>query len=90
MKESETKRIEFPDKDPEEWELFLQCIDNASALLFQLQGDHDYIPREELYLAPYTDDDCELRHDETINFCNVYSSCALVSRVSYGTVLAPM
>ena len=73
MKESVTNRIEFPDKDPEEWELFLQCIDNASALLFQLQDDHDYLPREELYLAPYTDDDCELRHDETINFCNVYA-----------------
>ena len=57
MKESETKRIAFPIKDPEKWELFLQCIDNASALLFQLHDDDDY--------------DIEPRRDEHINFDNV-------------------
>ena len=59
MKESETKRIEFPDKDPEEWELFLQCIDNASPLLFQLNEDDFY---------KY---DTEPHRDERINFSNV-------------------
>lgn len=39
MKESEAKRIEFPDKDPDEWRMLLQIIDSARASLFCLASD---------------------------------------------------
>jgi hypothetical protein len=45
MKERENKRIEFPDKRPEEWEMVLRCIDTETALLFQT--DHPFIFRGE-------------------------------------------
>lgn len=57
MKESETKRIKFPDKDPEEWEMFLRCIDNSSPLLRQVNDDDWY--------------DTDPRRSPRINFFNV-------------------
>jgi hypothetical protein len=35
MKESAKKRIEFPDKDPDEWRMVLRCIDTARVGLFR-------------------------------------------------------
>jgi hypothetical protein len=35
MRECEQKRIEFPDKDPEEWKIILQCLDTSSAFLYE-------------------------------------------------------
>ncbi|KAL3789295.1 hypothetical protein HJC23_000361 [Cyclotella cryptica] len=41
MMESENRRIEFPTKDPDQWKLFLECIDPACATLFQCEEDFD-------------------------------------------------
>lgn len=41
MVESEKRRIEFPTKDPDEWKLFLECIDPACATLSRCEEDFD-------------------------------------------------
>jgi hypothetical protein len=43
MKECEQKRIEFPDKDPDEWKIILQCLDTASAFFY------NHVDSEELF-----------------------------------------
>eukprot|EP00956_Cyclotella_meneghiniana_P038793 scaffold159999_cov36-Cyclotella_meneghiniana.AAC.2 len=47
MAESENKRIEFPDKDPAVWQLFLKCIDTARAVLSNTQSDDSYEEEED-------------------------------------------
>eukprot|EP00956_Cyclotella_meneghiniana_P022643 scaffold43086_cov53-Cyclotella_meneghiniana.AAC.8 len=55
MMEGETKRICFPDKDPEEWAVILECIDPARGFLFDLRNDGTWYEAED---------------DEAINFWN--------------------
>ena len=55
MMEGETKRICFPDKDPKEWAIILECIDPAGGFLFDRLDDSRWY---------------EAEHDEAINLRN--------------------
>ncbi|KAL3789293.1 hypothetical protein HJC23_000359 [Cyclotella cryptica] len=59
MMESENRRIEFPTKDPDEWQLFLECIDPASATLFRYDNHFD---ESDFYII----DDRESQESEAI------------------------
>lgn len=53
MKESDSKRIEFWTKDPDEFDLFLQCIDPSKAARFRLEEDYiDNYECPEYYIDP--------------------------------------
>jgi hypothetical protein len=75
MKESEAKRIEFPDKDPDEWRMLLQIIDSARASLFCLASDlgegsdrEELINRSNVYaLVPWFN---ELQMNAYLNRCD--------------------
>jgi hypothetical protein len=75
MKESEEKRIEFPDKDPDEWRMLLRCIDNSTACLFRIvdqyqeEGDLEkmVIDRNVYALVPWFN---ELQMNSYLNRCD--------------------
>jgi hypothetical protein len=50
MKESDSRRIEFPTKDPDEFELFLECIDPSKAARFRLE--EEYYEDFDYYIDP--------------------------------------
>ena len=47
MMEGETKQICFPDKDPKEWAIILECIDPAGGFLFDRLDDSRWYEAED-------------------------------------------
>lgn len=79
MREGETRRIEFPDKDPEEWTLVMQCMDPANATLLP---DHEQSPLDKTNAAELVPWFHELQMDNYLSKCD----SILAALVKEGTI----